>query len=54
MAAVYAEILAELRSQYVLTYYPREGGGDAFREVKVDVKKSGLKARTISGYYPEP
>jgi VWFA-related protein len=54
LAAVYAEILAELRSQYVLTYYPREGGGDAFREVKVDVKKSGLKARTISGYYPEP
>ncbi|HEV7516332.1 MAG TPA: VWA domain-containing protein [Thermoanaerobaculia bacterium] len=54
LAAVYAEILAELRSQYVLTYYPREGGGDAFREVKVDVKRSGLKARTISGYYPEP
>ena len=53
LALVYNEILAELRSQYVLTYYPRQGGGDAFREVKVDVKKSGLKARTISGYYPE-
>jgi Ca-activated chloride channel family protein len=53
LAVVYNEILAELRSQYVLTYYPREGGGDAFREIKVDVKRSGLKARTISGYYPE-
>jgi Ca-activated chloride channel family protein len=53
LGVVYNEILAELRSQYVLTYYPRQGGGDAFREIKVDVKKSGLKARTISGYYPE-
>ncbi len=53
LGVVYNEILAELRSQYVLTYYPRQGGSDAFREIKVDVKKSGLKARTISGYYPE-
>ncbi|HTQ81164.1 MAG TPA: VWA domain-containing protein, partial [Thermoanaerobaculia bacterium] len=54
LAAVYAEILSELRSQYVLTYYPQEGKSDAFREVKVEMNKPGLKARTISGYYPEP
>jgi len=54
LAAVYREILSELRSQYVLTYYPKEVHGDAWREIQVEMAKKGLTARTIRGYYPEP
>ncbi|HXO21522.1 MAG TPA: VWA domain-containing protein, partial [Thermoanaerobaculia bacterium] len=51
LAAVYREILAELRSQYVLSYYPKDPATDAWRKVKVEVAKKGLTARTLSGYY---
>jgi VWFA-related protein len=50
---VYEEIEEELRSQYLLAFAsdrPPQAG--EFRNVEVKVKKSGLKARTISGYYP--
>jgi Ca-activated chloride channel family protein len=51
---IYAEINEELRSQYLLTYYPSEPveKDDEWRDVDVDVKERGLKARTISGYFP--
>jgi VWFA-related protein len=56
---VYEEIEQELRSQYLLAYNSDrpataagESGEGAFREVEVQVQGSGLKARTISGYYP--
>jgi VWFA-related protein len=53
LAGVYGEIERELRSRYLIAYAPdnptREG---TFREVQVEVKKRGLKARTIRGYYP--
>lgn len=53
--AVYDEIEAELRSQYLLTYYPKKADGAAssqrgFREVDVEVKKPGLRPRTLNGY----
>ncbi len=51
LAGVYDRIEAELRSQYLLAY-ATEGRGEAFREVEVKVRKGGLKARTIRGYYP--
>jgi VWFA-related protein len=54
LATVYRDILSELRSQYVLTYYPKEARGEAWREIQVDVARKGLKARTIRGYFPEP
>src|SRR5262249_26269660 len=54
LASVYREILSELRSQYVLTYYPKEAHGDAWREIQVEMAKRGLTARTLRGYYPEP
>ena len=53
LVGVYDEIEEELRSQYLLAYtsdLPKTDG--AYREVEVKVKKGGLKARTIRGYYP--
>ena len=53
LAAVYGEIEEELRSQYLLAYASDRPQRDGqFRTVKVEVKKSGLEARTIQGYYP--
>ena len=51
LTAIYAEIERELRSQYLLTFYSdRREGTDGWREIKVDVKRRGLTARTLSGY----
>ena len=51
LQSVYSEIDKELRSQYVVGYYSRDFGGTEWRRVDVDVKRAGLKARTIAGYY---
>ncbi|MEM1202981.1 MAG: VWA domain-containing protein [Acidobacteriota bacterium] len=52
LETVYGEIEAELRSQYLVAYgSDRPGGDGTYREVEVDVKGSGRKARTIRGYY---
>lgn len=48
---VYTTILQELRSQYLLTYYPRNGAPEVWRKVQVELKKRGFQARTVSGYY---
>jgi Ca-activated chloride channel family protein len=53
--AVYDEIEAELRSQYLLTYYPKNSAGATsegrgFRSVDVAVRGEGLRARTLNGY----
>jgi len=49
---IYADIQAELRSQYLLGFYPPAGvkPGGKWREVNVQVSPG--KARTIRGYYP--
>lgn len=50
---VYDDIEHELRSQYLLTYYPKTNGGTAsWRDVDVDVLRKGLRPRTLSGYWP--
>jgi Ca-activated chloride channel family protein len=51
---IYRQIDTELRSQYLLTYYSeaRTEGDEEWREVTVKVDGKGLKARTISGYFP--
>lgn len=49
---IYDEIETELRSQYLIGFYPAEGvepGGD-WRDV--EVRSTRGRARTISGYYP--
>ncbi|HYU34163.1 MAG TPA: VWA domain-containing protein [Thermoanaerobaculia bacterium] len=48
---VYDTILRELRSQYLLTYYPRDSAPEIWRKLGVEVKKRGYQARTVSGYY---
>ncbi|MEP7011341.1 MAG: VWA domain-containing protein [Acidobacteriota bacterium] len=52
LSSVYRRILAELRSQYVLTFYPPEGSSEAWQNLSVEVKKPGLSARALEGYVP--
>ena len=52
LPSVYRRILAELRSQYVLSFYPPEGSGDSWQNLSVEVKKPGLSARALEGYVP--
>jgi len=51
---VYDQIEEELRSRYLLAYNSDAKATEegTFREVEVKVKKRGLEARTIRGYYP--
>lgn len=54
LAGVYSRIGEELRSQYLIGYYPKETLGlKRWHEVKVELKKGGLKARTRRGYLLE-
>lgn len=47
-----AELLAELRGQYVIGYYPvPEVSDDEWREVMVEVARRGISVRTRSGYF---
>jgi hypothetical protein len=52
LGRIYADIQNELRSQYILGFYP--GGdvkpGSKWREVSVQVSEG--RAKTIRGYYP--
>jgi Ca-activated chloride channel family protein len=47
------EILLDLRTQYLIGYYPKEMPKDAprFHPVKVELKRPELRASTRSGYY---
>ena len=50
LAPIFASISRELRSHYLLTYYPKEEpGGPNWREVSVELERSGVVARTIEG-----
>ncbi len=50
---VYAEIEGDLRTQYLLAYQSAsEAAADKYRTVEVRVKRPGLEARTLRGYYP--
>lgn len=50
---VYRRIEEELRSQYLLVYKPppRTVRGE-LRRVRVEIEGEGLRARTLTGYYP--
>jgi Ca-activated chloride channel homolog len=49
----YQEIQRDLRSRYRVSYQSSNTKpGEAFRAVRVEVARSGVEARTISGYYP--
>lgn len=51
LGKVYERIQEEMRSQYLLAYQSasRDAG---FRRIEVDVGVKGLKAKTVSGYFP--
>ena len=47
---IFDSISRELRSHYLLTYYPKEEpGGPNWREVSVELERNGVVARTIEG-----
>jgi len=48
----FTEISQELRSQYVLAYYPTDTTANgAFRKIKVETTTKGLRVLTRKGYY---
>jgi Ca-activated chloride channel family protein len=49
---IYTDIQNELRSQYILGFYPPEGVKPGSKWRAVDVQVSEGKAKTIRGYYP--
>lgn len=52
---IFESISEELRSHYLLTYYPQlEPGGPLWRPVQVDVTRRGIEARTVEGRELEP
>lgn len=49
---IYRRIAAEVRAQYVLTYYSKNAARDKlFRAIRVEVKRPGLQVRARRGYY---
>jgi Ca-activated chloride channel family protein len=53
--AAFTDILRELRTQYLLAYYPRNvpPTKDRFHRLEVKVRRPGLRVLTRSGYYGE-
>jgi Ca-activated chloride channel family protein len=53
--AAFDEILRDLRTQYLLGYYPRNlpPSKSGFRQVSVRLKNPELRAFTRSGYYED-
>ncbi|MCY3964199.1 MAG: VWA domain-containing protein [Acidobacteria bacterium] len=50
LAPIFDSISRELRSHYLLTYYPQEEpGGPNWRQVSVELARGGVVARTIEG-----
>jgi Ca-activated chloride channel family protein len=52
LGRIYTDIQNELRSQYILGFYPPEGVKPGSKWRAVDVQVSDGKAKTIRGYYP--
>ena len=53
LGETYKKLEADLRSQYLISYYTEAGGKDSkYRTVEVKTKKAGLKVRTIRGFIP--
>ena len=48
---IYRRITAEIRAQYVLTYYSKSEARSTFKKIRIDVKRPGLQVRARSGYY---
>lgn len=49
---IYKRVAAEVRAQFVLTYYSRGvGKANTFKSIRVAVKRPGLQVRSRRGYY---
>lgn len=49
---IYKRLAAEVRAQFVLTYYTKsEPGPGTFRPIRVEVKRPGVQVRARRGYY---
>jgi Ca-activated chloride channel homolog len=49
---IYKRLAAEVRAQFVLTYYSKsEGAPGTFRPIRVEVKRPGVQVRARRGYY---
>jgi Ca-activated chloride channel family protein len=49
---IYRRVAAEVRAQFVLTYYSKSGGrANTFKTIRVAVKRPGLQVRARRGYY---
>ena len=47
----FSQLLAELRGQYVLGYYPQKSlGAGTWHPISVDIRRRGLAVRTRTGY----
>lgn len=54
LGPVYRQVQAELRAQYVVSYYPAalpDGAAAGWREVRVAIDRPGLTVRAAQGYY---
>ncbi|HXG68607.1 MAG TPA: VWA domain-containing protein, partial [Blastocatellia bacterium] len=51
LEVIYNRIAAEVRAQYVLTYYSKNIASNGFRSIRVEVKRPGLQVRARKGYY---
>jgi hypothetical protein len=54
LSETYKRVETELRAQYLIAYQSSQGdeGGDRYRQVDLEIKKPGLSAKTMRGYYP--
>ena len=49
---IYRRVAAEVRAQFVLTYYPKNPPhANVFRNIRVAVKRPGVQVRARRGYY---
>jgi Ca-activated chloride channel family protein len=49
---IYKRVAAEVRAQYVLTYYSKSAArANTFRSIRVEAKRSGMLVRARRGYY---
>jgi Ca-activated chloride channel family protein len=49
---IYRRIAAEVRAQYVLTYYSKnDSRTKSYRAIRIEVKRPGLQVRARTGYY---
>jgi Ca-activated chloride channel family protein len=49
---IYRRVAAEVRAQYVLTYYSKSGARpNTFRAIRVEAKRPGILVRSRRGYY---